>query len=265
MGLIEAVILAIIEGLTEFIPVSSTGHMIIASAAMGIKSDGFVKLFTVGIQFGSILAVVILYFRHFFKSLKFYYKLFVAFIPAAVFGVLFKSQIDAMLENVMVVALALIAGGIILVFIDKAFTKEKIISEESISNKKAFIIGFFQTISMIPGVSRSAATIIGGMFQGLSRKTAAEFSFFLAVPTMFGATVKSFYDYYKNGEILSIEHLKLFAVGNIVAFIVSIFAIKFMIKILTRFGFKYFGYYRIAVGTLIIILYLAGADISIVD
>lgn len=265
MGLIEAIILAIIEGLTEFIPVSSTGHMIIASAAMGIKSDGFVKLFTVGIQFGSILAVVILYFRHFFKSLNFYYKLFVAFIPAAVFGVLFKKQIDTMLENVMVVAIALILGGIVLVLIDKVFTNEKIKNDEAISYKKAFLIGFFQTISMIPGVSRSAATIIGGMFQGLSRKTAAEFSFFLAVPTMFGATVKSLYDYFKNGETLTNELIKLFAVGNIVALAVSVIAIKFMISVLTRYGFKYFGYYRIILGIVIIILYLSDSGISIID
>ena len=265
MGLIEAIILAIIEGLTEFIPVSSTGHMIIASAVMGVKSDGFVKLFTVGIQFGSILAVVILYFRHFFKSLTFYYKLFVAFIPAAVFGILFKKQIDAMLENVMVVAISLILGGIVLILIDKVFTKEKIINNEAIGYKKAFFIGFFQTISMIPGVSRSAATIIGGMFQGLSRKAAAEFSFFLAVPTMFGATTKSLYDYLKGGEMLNHEQLKLFAIGNIVALVVSVFAIKFMISILTRYGFKYFGYYRIVLGTFIIILYLTGTSLSLID
>lgn len=265
MGLIEAVILAIVEGLTEFIPVSSTGHMIITSAIMGMKSDDFVKLFTVGIQLGSILAVVILYFRHFFRTFRFYYKLFVAFIPAAVLGVVFKSRIDEMLENVIVVAMALIAGGIVLVFIDKILKKDKKENDEEISYKNAFVIGFFQTISMIPGVSRSAATIIGGLFQGLSRKAAAEFSFFLAVPTMFGATAKSLYDYFKSGNSLNPEQLKLFALGNVVALVVSIIAIKFMISIVLKYGFKYFGYYRIIVGTLIIILYLTGSNLSIID
>ncbi|NUM32821.1 MAG: undecaprenyl-diphosphate phosphatase [Bacteroidetes bacterium] len=265
MGLIEALILAFIEGLTEFIPVSSTGHIIIASSIMGIKSDDFVKLFTVGIQFGSILAVIILYFKHFFQTLRFYYKLFVAFIPAAVFGVLFKSQIDEMLENVVIVAIALIAGGIILVFIDKIFNKEKINNDEEISYKSAFIIGFFQTISMVPGISRSAATIIGGLIEGLSRKKAAEFSFFLAVPTMFGATAKSLFDYFENGLFLNNEQIKIFTFGNIVAFVVSVIAIKFMISIVVKYGFKIFGYYRIILGLIILILYFTGSKLSIID
>jgi len=265
MGLIEAIILAIVEGLTEYIPVSSTGHMIIASTFMGIQSDDFVKLFTVCIQLGAIMAVVVLYFKRFFQSIDFYLKLFVAFIPAVIFGLLFKSQIDSLLENVVVVAISLIIGGFILVFIDTFFSDFKNPSEDKTTYKSALIIGLFQTISMIPGVSRSAATIIGGMSQGLSRKAAAEFSFFLAVPTMFAATVKSLYDYFKEGGIVTSEQWKLFAVGNIVAFIVAILAIQFMINILTKYGFKYFGYYRIVVGTFILILYFSGMSLSIID
>ncbi|MCC6721618.1 MAG: undecaprenyl-diphosphatase UppP [Bacteroidia bacterium] len=265
MGLIDAIILAIIEGLTEFIPVSSTGHLIITSAVLGLKSDSFVKLFTVGIQFGSILAVVVLYFRFFLKSISFYYKLFVAFIPAAIFGVLLKKQIDLMLESVLVVSIALILGGIVLILIDKIFKKEESKQVEVKNYKTAFIIGIFQIISMIPGVSRSAATIIGGMFQGLTKKAAAEFSFFLAVPTMFGATAKSVFDFFKDGYKLNSEQIKLFAVGNIVAFVVSLIAIQLMISLLTRFGFKYFGYYRIALGAILIGLYIAGVDLKLID
>lgn len=265
MGLIEAIVLAIVEGLTEYIPVSSTGHMIIASSIMGIQSESFVKLFTVGIQFGAILAVVALYWKRFFVSLNFYYKLFVAFIPAVIIGLLFKKYIDAMLESVVVVAIALIVGGLVLVFIDQIFNKGIKDSEEKTSYKNAFIIGVFQTISMIPGVSRSAATIIGGMSQGLTRKVAAEFSFFLAVPTMFAATVKSLYDFYKDGGSITVEQWKLFAVGNVVAFVVAILAIRFLINILTKYGFKYFGYYRIIVGSVILILYFSGVSLAIID
>jgi undecaprenyl-diphosphatase len=265
MTLIEAIILAIVEGLTEYIPVSSTGHMVIASSIMGIQSDDFVKLFTICIQLGSILAVVVLYFKRFFQSLTFYSKLFLAFIPAVILGLLFKNTIDALLENVTVVAYALIIGGVVLVFIDKLFTKNIIDNDEKVSNKSALVIGIFQTISMIPGVSRSAATIIGGMSQGLSRKAAAEFSFFLAVPTMFAATVKSLYDYLKDGKVFSSEEWKLFATGNLVAFVVSIIAIRFMIAILTKYGFKYFGYYRILVGGIILLLYYSGVSLSIID
>lgn len=265
MGLIEAIILAVIEGITEYIPVSSTGHMIIASSFMGIQSDEFVKLFTVCIQLGSILAVVALYWKRFFQSVKFYYLLFVAFIPAVILGLLFKSQIDGLLENVIVVAFALIIGGLVLVCIDRFFDKSESNKVENTSYKNALVIGLFQTISMIPGVSRSAATIIGGMSQGLTRKAAAEFSFFLAVPTMFAATVKSLYDYFDNGGILTAEQWKLFAVGNSVAFIVSLIAIRFMINILTKYGFKFFGYYRILAGTFILILYYSGVSLSIID
>ena len=265
MGLIEAIILAIIEGLTEYIPVSSTGHMIIASSFMGIQSEEFVKLFTVCIQLGSIMAVVALYFKRFFQSVEFYYKLFIAFIPAVILGLLFKSHIDSLLENVIVVAFALIIGGFFLVFIDSFFDKGIKDNEEKTTYKNALVIGLFQTISMIPGVSRSAATIIGGMSQGLTRKAAAEFSFFLAVPTMFAATVKSLYDYFDDGKIVTSEQWQILAVGNVVAFIVSILAIRFMINILTKYGFKYFGYYRIIAGTVILILYYSGVTLSIID
>jgi len=265
MGLIEAIILAIIEGLTEYIPVSSTGHMIIASSAMGIESEPFVKLFTVCIQLGAIMAVVVLYWKRFFRSVEFYYKLFVAFIPAVVFGLLFKHQIDAMLESVVVVAFSLIIGGVVLVFIDKLFAGGTKDSEYKTTYSNALVIGLFQTISMIPGVSRSAASIIGGMSQGLTRKAAAEFSFFLAVPTMFAATVKSLYDFFNEGGTITSDQWKLFAIGNLVAFIVAIIAIRFMIEILTKFGFKWFGYYRIIAGSIILILYFSGISLSIID
>ncbi len=265
MGLIEAIVLAIVEGLTEYIPVSSTGHMIIASSAMGIQSEPFVKLFTVCIQLGAIMAVVALYWKRFFQSFNFYFKLFVAFIPAVIFGLIFKKQIDSLLENVVVVAIALVIGGIILVFIDGFFDRGRKDTETQTTYKNAFIIGLFQTISMIPGVSRSAATIIGGMTQGLTRKAAAEFSFFLAVPTMLGATVMSLYDYFKAGVEVSQEQWKLFALGNVIAFVVSILAIRFLINILTRYGFKWFGYYRIAVGVLILLLYFSGTHLTIID
>lgn len=265
MGLIEAIILAIIEGLTEFIPVSSTGHMIIASTFLGIQSDDFVKLFTVCIQFGGILAVVALYFKRFFRSVGFYYKLFVAFLPAVVMGLLFKDQIDALLENVVVVAFSLIIGGIVLLFVDKLFGKGTIDTEEKTSYTSALVIGLFQTISMIPGVSRSAATIAGGMARGLTRKAAAEFSFFLAVPTMFAASVKSMYDYYDNGIVISSKQWGLLLTGNVVAFLVAMLAIKFLINILTRYGFKYFGLYRILAGLVILILYYSGMSLAIID
>ncbi|HSY61481.1 MAG TPA: undecaprenyl-diphosphate phosphatase, partial [Cytophaga sp.] len=184
MTWIEAIALAIIEGITEFLPVSSTGHMIIASAIMGIKNDPFTKVFEVAIQFGAILSVVVLYFKRFFKSFDFYFKLFVAFIPTAIVGLLLKKHIDALLENVWVVASTLLIGGIILLFIDKWFQKNETEGTEEVSYKTGFLIGCFQCVAMVPGVSRSAATIIGGLTQKLTRKAAAEFSFFLAVPTM---------------------------------------------------------------------------------
>ncbi len=268
MNLIQAIILAIIEGITEFLPVSSTGHMIIGSTVMGIASHPFVKVFTVAIQFGAILSVVVLYWRRFFQNFQFYLRLLVAFLPAAVFGLLLKKQIDALLENIVVVAVALIAGGFVFLFLDNYFTRrsQRNTTIDDISLPRALQIGLFQVISMIPGVSRSAATIIGGLTQGLSPKTAAEFSFFLAVPTMFAATCKSLWDYIDDGGTFSSEELTLLAAGNIVAFIVAMIAIKAFIGFLTKHGFKVFGYYRIVAGAIILILwylgYFQGVDVG---
>jgi undecaprenyl-diphosphatase len=264
MNIFEAIILAIIEGLTEFLPVSSTGHMIIGSSLMGIQSQEFVKLFTVAIQFGAILSVVVLYFKRFFRSFDFYFKLLVAFIPAVIFGLLLSDTIDQLLESPLAVAISLVIGGIILLFVDKWFENPEIDDSDEISNLTALKIGFFQCISMIPGVSRSAATIVGGMTQKLSRKAAAEFSFFLAVPTMFGATVKKIYDFYKDGYQITSEEIKLLAVGNVVAFIVAMLAIKYFITFLQKNGFRMFGWYRIFVGLIILGFLLAGYDLSIV-
>jgi undecaprenyl-diphosphatase len=260
---IEAIILAIVEGITEFLPVSSTGHMIIASAIMGIKNDPFTKVFEVAIQFGAILSVVVLYFKRFFKSFDFYFKLFVAFIPTAIVGLLLKKHIDALLENVWVVASTLLIGGIILLFIDKWFQKNETEGTEEVSYKTGFLIGCFQCLAMIPGVSRSAATIIGGLTQKLTRKAAAEFSFFLAVPTMFAATAKSLYDE-KELILESADKIPLLLLGNIVAFVVAMLAIKFFINILTKYGFKVFGYYRIALGALLLILLFMNVELSVV-
>lgn len=263
MTLIQAIILAIIEGITEFLPVSSTGHMIIGSSIMGIQQDDFVKLFTVAIQFGAILSVLVLYFKRFFKTIDFYLKLIVAFIPAAIFGVLFSKKIDQLLESPMTVAISLVIGGIVLLFVDNIFKENKEDNADNIKYPTAFIIGLFQCIAMIPGVSRSAATIIGGMSQKLTRKAAAEFSFFLAVPTMFAATAKKMYDFYKDhGASFNGEQIKLLAIGNVVAFIVALIAIKSFITFLTKHGFKVFGIYRIIVGGIIIILLLSGHQLS---
>ncbi len=261
MTIFEAIIIAIIEGITEFLPISSTGHMIIASSIMGIEQEDFTKLFTVAIQLGAILSVVVLYWKRFFQTKEFYYKLFVAFIPAAVFGILFDDKIDALLGNVLVVATTLLLGGILFLFIDKLF-KENEKGNESPSYPSAFKIGLFQCIAMIPGVSRSAATIIGGLSQKLTRKAAAEFSFFLAVPTMFAATAKKTLDYFEKGVSLSGEQIGLLAIGNVVAFVVALLAIKTFIGYLSKNGFKAFGYYRIIVGASIIILFLLGVELK---
>lgn len=264
MSIFQAIILAIIEGLTEFLPVSSTGHMIIGSSLMGIQSNDFVKLYTVAIQLGAILSVIVLYWKRFFQSLDFYYKLFVAFLPAAVFGLLFSDTIDALLESPKTVAIALVVGGIILLFIHRLFNNPKINDTEDISYGKALIIGFFQCLSMIPGTSRSAATIIGGMAQNLSRKAAAEFSFFLAVPTMFGATAKKVYDFYKNGYVITSEEIQLLAIGNVVAFIVALLAIKSFITFLQKRGFQLFGWYRIVIGLVILGFLYSGHSLQII-
>ena len=264
MNIIHAIVLAIIEGITEFLPVSSTGHMIIASSVMGIQSNDFVKLFTVAIQLGAILSVVVLYFKRFFQTLDFYFKLFVAFIPAAVFGLLFSKKIDELLESALTVGITLFIGGIILLFVDKWFNNPDVKEEKEISYLTALKIGFFQCLSMIPGTSRSAATIVGGMSQKLSRKAAAEFSFFLAVPTMFAATGKKLYDFYKEGHVFTGEEVRLLAIGNVIAFIVALLAIKTFITFLERRGFQLFGWYRILVGGIIIILYLSGHNLQVI-
>ncbi|MDO9187876.1 MAG: undecaprenyl-diphosphate phosphatase [Bacteroidia bacterium] len=263
MSYIQAFILAIIEGITEFLPVSSTGHMILGSSIMGIAHDPFTKLFTIAIQLGAILSVVVLYWKQFFQTLDFYYKIFVAFIPAVIFGVLFNDYIDSLLENVVVVGITLFLGGVLFLFLDKLFNNDNK-TDAPPSYPSAFKIGLFQVIAMIPGVSRSAATIIGGLTQKMTRKAAAEFSFFLAVPTMFAATAKKGYDYYKDGIAFDSHQINLLIVGNIVAFIVAMIAIKSFIGFLTKNGFRMFGYYRIVVGLTILILYFAGYQLSIV-
>jgi undecaprenyl-diphosphatase len=258
MNYLEAIILAIVEGITEFLPISSTGHMIIAQKLLGIPSSEFVNMFTVCIQFGAILSVIVLYWKKFFQTVNFYYKLFVAFLPAAVFGLLFNDVIDSMLSDVRIVAISLLAGGIVLLFVDKWFNNTN--DKEEITYPKALKIGFFQVISMIPGVSRSAATIIGGMTQKLTRKNAAEFSFFLAVPTMFAASA---YKLLKTYESINTENIKILAVGNIVAFIVAMIAIKGFISYLSKYGFKFFGYYRILIGLILLTLIALGVDLNI--
>ncbi len=261
MNYFEAIILAIVEGLTEYLPVSSTGHMIIASSIMGIQAEKFVKLFTVAIQFGAILSVVVLYWKRFFQSLDFYYKLFVGFLPAAILGYLLNDYIDAMLENVIVVAASLMIGGIILLFVDTWF-KQKEEDAQELTYLKSFVIGCFQVIAMIPGVSRSAATIIGGLSQHLNRKSAAEFSFFLAVPTMAAATGYKMLKYHLDYGFTT-ENLPVLLVGNVVAFIVAMVAIKGFISYLSKHGFKLFGWYRIVLGAAILLLYALGYELQI--
>jgi undecaprenyl-diphosphatase len=263
MSIFESVILAIIEGVTEFLPVSSTGHMIIGSSLMGIANDPFTKMFTVAIQFGAILSVVVLYWKRFFQSIDFYLKILLGFIPAVVFGLLLKDTIEALLERVDIVGYTLLAGGIFFLFIDKIFRTNELEGQE-VTYRKAFKIGFFQVIAMMPGVSRSAATIIGGLSQNLTKKTAAEFSFFLAVPTMFGATLLTMFNFYRDGGSFGQQEITALLIGNVVAFLVAMAAIRSFISFLTRHGFKLFGYYRIAVGSIILILYYLGIELSIV-
>jgi len=256
MNTLQALVLAVIEGITEFLPVSSTGHMIIASSMFGIAHEDFTKLFTIVIQLGAILSVVVLYFKRFFQSINFYLKLLVGFIPAVVFGLLFSKKIDALLESPVTVAVSLILGGIVLLFVDGWFTRdEESDSINDISYLTALKIGMFQCLAMIPGVSRSGASIVGGMASKLTRKTAAEFSFFLAVPTMLGATAKKCYDYYKDGFVLTHDQVNLLIIGNVVAFIVAMIAIKSFITYLQKHGFKIFGYYRILAGAAILVIH----------
>lgn len=285
MTIDKAVILAIVEGLTEFLPVSSTGHLILTQAAMKLEGTPFTRMFLINIQFGAILSVVFLYWRRFFQSFDFYFKLFVAFIPAAVLGFLLNDLIDTLLESVTTVAIALIVGGVILIFVDNVFKKQiadastdeddvavKSINEFGVEEKKmepkqlsvsylqAFIIGCFQCIAMIPGVSRSASTIVGGLTQKLNMKRAAEFSFFLAVPTIFAASA---YKLLKGFDDIKGTDINLLLVGNVVSFIVGMIAIKFFIGLITRYGLKFFGYYRIILGATILALAAMGYKLEI--
>jgi undecaprenyl-diphosphatase len=262
MDYLQAILIAIVEGLTEYLPVSSTAHMIFTSSFFGIQEDDFVKLFQVSIQFGAILAVVVLYWKKFFdfSKINFYIKLACAVIPALVLGKIFDDKIDAILGNPIPIAIVLILGGIVLLFIDGRFHNPTVANEEDITIKKAVTIGFWQCLAMMPGTSRSAASIIGGMQQGLTRETAAEFSFFLAVPTMLAVTTYSLFlktyevSQLKGYELLtqSSDNLKLFFIGNIVAFVVAIIAIKFFIGIIKKYGFKPWGYYRIVAGIILL-------------
>jgi undecaprenyl-diphosphatase len=257
MELWQAVLIAIVEGLTEFLPVSSTGHMVLVAAAMGIHEDAWVKLFEIAIQLGAILSVVVLYRKRFLTSnpFPFYRNLFLAFLPAAFFGVLFKSVIDEFLESTFIIGCTLLLGGFVLIYVDKWFLKTADQPSKSITPLKAFLIGCFQVLAMVPGVSRSAATIIGGLSQGFGRKQAAEFSFFLAVPTMFGATAKSTWDLWsENPELFNTGNVGLLLMGNVLAFLVAALAIRSFIKYLTKHGFYWFGWYRIALGALVIYL-----------
>lgn len=282
MSIFEAIVVAIVEGLTEFLPVSSTGHMIITQNLLGVETTDFVKAFTVIIQFGAILSVVCLYWKRFFILNKepmpegatpmkrflhkydFYWKLFIAFIPAAILGVVFGDLIDSLLENVMVVAIMLVVGGVVMLFVDKIFNKPS--GDDTMTEKKAFLIGLAQCIAMIPGVSRSMATIVGGMANKLTRKAAAEFSFFLAVPTMFAATGYSVLKLIlkEGGAEIIIDNLSTLIIGNVVAFVVALLAIKFFISFVTKYGFKLFGWYRIVVGGIILALLLMGYPLEII-
>jgi len=263
MTYFEALIIAIVEGLTEFLPISSTGHMMITSAILGVEATPFVKLFTIAIQLGAILSVVVLYFKRFFKTIDFYIKLVVAFIPAAIFGVLLGDYIDAALENLVGVAIALFLGGVVLLFVDKWFKDNNQDDEKDITYVKALKIGLFQCLAMWPGMSRSASTIIGGMTQKLTRKNAAEFSFFLAVPTMFAATAIKLLDFYKEGITLNSQEINILLFGNVVAFIVALLAIKSFIGFLNKHGFKAFGWYRIIVGGVLLVLYFLNIPLQI--
>jgi len=263
MTIFQNIVISIVEGLTEFLPVSSTGHMIIAQKILAMESTEFVKVFTVNIQFGAILSVVVLYWKRFFQTWDFYWKLLIAVVPALILGFLFSEKIDSLLENVMVVAVMLLIGGVFMLYVDKWFNHPD--EDQTMDWKQSLKIGFYQCIAMIPGVSRSMATIVGGMSTKLTRKNAAEFSFFLAVPTMAAASgyklLKLIMDP-QSASMLS-DNLMALLIGNVVAFLVAMAAIKFFIDFLTKHGFKAFGYYRIVVGLAIIILSLMGYDLSV--
>lgn len=281
MTILQAIVLAIVEGLTEFLPISSTGHMILAQGIMGMESDEYIRAFTVMIQFGAILSVLVLYWKRFFSANAapsmtfrgkvltnrwkrlgyFYLSLIVALVPAMVIGLLFESHIDKLLSNVSIVAVMLLLGGIFMLFIDRIFSAK---GKEHPTLLNSFFIGCFQVLAMVPGVSRSMATIVGGMQQGLSRKSAAEFSFFLAVPTMLGATLLKAYKLYKDsGMEIFRDNATTLILGNIIAFLVAMAAIRFFINYLTKYGFKLFGYYRIVVGAVILLLMALSVPLSV--
>ena len=260
MNIVQSVIIGIVEGITEFIPISSTGHMIIAEKLLKINDDPFNTVFTVAIQLGAILSVVVLYWKKFFdfSRWQFYVKLAVAVVPALILGFLFSSKIDDLLESSTTVAISMLAGGIVLLFIDNLFKNPVIHDEREVSYAKGFIIGIWQCIAMIPGVSRSAASIIGGMQQKLTRSAAAEFSFFLAVPTMLAATVYKIYKYIKEYGSFTSDQIKILTIGNIVAFVVALLAIKFFITMLKKYGFRIWGIYRVIVGIALLIMLYTG-------
>ncbi len=283
----EAVILAIVEGLTEYLPVSSTGHLILTEAFLGMQKNAFTNMYIINVQFGAILAVLFLYWKRFFQSLDFYFKLFVAFLPAAVLGFLLNDFIDSLLSSVITVAVSLIIGGIVLIFTDRYFqqqieeaahdeemvevkevnefgieVKKKVLKKIPIGWAQAFIIGCFQCIAMIPGVSRSASTIIGGLYQKLNIKRAAEFSFFLAVPTI---TAASIYKLYKGIDLIRGTDIQFILIGNVISFIVGVIAIKFFINLITKYGLSFFGYYRIVLGVAILVAMAMGYKLEITE
>ena len=276
MDFIQTIIIAIVEGLTEFLPVSSTGHMIITQNLLGVpKGDPFVHAFTFIIQFGAILSVVCLYWKHFFQmrtkeefqaKLRFYGLLIVGVFPAVVVGLLAKKSglLDWLLDSVTVVAITLVLGGVFMLFCDRLFNATD--KTREVNWKRAFKIGCFQCLSVIPGMSRSMSTIVGGMQQGLTRKRAAEFSFFLAVPTMAGATLLDLLEMFKEGtNWATTTNIELLLLGCIVAFVVAIFAMKWFVAFLTKYGFKAFGWYRIIVGLVILVLLGTGHSLTMVD
>ncbi len=260
MTIVQSIIIAIVEGLTEFIPISSTGHMIVGEKLLAVPENEFTKVFTIAIQLGAILAVVVLYWKKFFdlNNWHFYIKLLIGVIPAVILGLLFSKKIDALLESTTTVAIALLVGGAILIFVDKFFTKPRIQSEKQVSYTNSFTIGIWQCLAMVPGVSRSAASIIGGMQQKLTRSAAAEFSFFLAVPTMLAATGYKLLKFYKENGGFSGEEIKLLAIGNVIAFVVAMIAIKFFIEFLKKHGFRIWGIYRVILGIILLIMIYTG-------
>ncbi len=260
MDTLQTIIIGIVEGITEFLPISSTGHMIIAEKLLHITETDFIKVFTVAIQLGAILAVVVLYWKKFFnfKHWQFYVKLAAAVVPALILGFIFSKKIDEMLDSSLTVAITVFVGGIILLFVDKLFTNPTVDSEEKVSIPQAIKIGIWQCLAMIPGTSRSAASIVGGMQQKLTRSEATEFSFFLAVPTMLAATGYKLLKYYKESGGFSHEEIKQLAIGNILAFVVALLAIKFFIGFVKKYGFKIWGIYRVGVGIILFFLIWKG-------